>query len=187
MKYRKLAHTLWVSSESANAAGCKPVFFGSSWGGTNLAHQKVNSSTRLAQWNSDSLPAARQHPTVDDKGSRELICSVGQAVKTQDFHSCITSSTLVPSTIGSANSISTIREQCTRLPLTKLRYKKIATLETFALGKCVFESHYLLQWGNCVSASRVTRKIKNVEWQVNADSDRPSSYCDNRRRQADAG
>ena len=118
MKYRKLAHTLWVSSESANAAGCKPVFFGSSWGGTNLAHQKVNSSTRLAQLNSDSLPAARQHPTVDDKGSRELICSVGQVVKTQDFHSCITSSTLVPSAIGSANSISTIREQCTRLPLT---------------------------------------------------------------------
>ena len=124
---------------------------------------------------------------MDDKGSRELICSVGQAVKTQDFHSCITSSTLVPSAIGSANSISTIREQCTRLPLTKLRYKKIATLETFALGKCVFESHYLLQRGNCVSASRVTRKIKNVERQVNADSDRPSSYCDNRRRQTDAG
>ena len=90
---------------------------------------------------------------MDDKGSRELICSVGQVVKTLAFHVGNMGSTPIPSTIGSANSISTIREQCTRLPLTKLRYKKIATLETFALGKCVFESHYLLQRGNFVSAS----------------------------------
>lgn len=30
---------IWVSSESANAADCKSVSFGSSWIDTNLAHQ----------------------------------------------------------------------------------------------------------------------------------------------------
>ncbi len=30
--------TIWASSESANAVDCKSISFGSSWGGTNLAH-----------------------------------------------------------------------------------------------------------------------------------------------------
>ena len=90
---------------------------------------------------------------MDDKGSRELICSVGQVAKTLAFHGGSMGSTPIPSTIGGANSISTIREQCTRLPLTKLRYKKDRYFGNVRFGECVFESHYLLQRGNCVSAS----------------------------------
>ena len=38
---------IWVSSESANAADCKSVSFGSSWIDTNLAHQMIVSSANF--------------------------------------------------------------------------------------------------------------------------------------------
>ena len=38
---------IWVSSESANAADCKSVSFGSRWVGTTLAHQMIVSSANF--------------------------------------------------------------------------------------------------------------------------------------------